>query len=117
MPRTKGGFKTRRQHKKIIKLAKSYRGTRNRLFKRAQEAVVRAGEHAFSGRKKRRRDLRRLWIMRLNAALGSHGIKYSRFVAAAKKANVTLNRKILSELAISNPKDFEKVVETVKSKL
>ncbi len=117
MPRVKGGFRTRRIHKKVLKLAKGYRGTRNRLFKRANEAVVRAGEHAFEGRKQRKRDFRRLWIARINAALSKDKIMYSRFIAGLKKAKIDLNRKTLSEMAISDPKAFEGVVTTVKKYL
>lgn len=115
MPRAKGGFKTRRSHKKVIKLAKGYRGSRNSLFKRANEAVIRAGEHAFAGRKIRRRDLRSLWIARINGALSSHNINYSVFMHGLKKANIDLNRKVLSELAISDPKAFEQIVIKVKT--
>ncbi len=114
MPRAKGGFKTKRKHNKVLSLAKGYRGTRNRLFKRANEAVLRAGEHAFAGRKIKRRDLRRLWIVRINAALMPFDIKYSRFINALKKANIDLDRKVLSDMAITDPKSFEKVVEKAK---
>jgi len=117
MPRVKGGFRTRRIHKKVLKLAKGYRGSRNRLFKRANEAVVRAGEHAFEGRKQRKRDFRRLWIARINSALSKDEIMYSRFIAGLKKAKIDLNRKTLSEMAIHEPKAFEAVVLTVKKYL
>jgi large subunit ribosomal protein L20 len=114
MPRVKGGFRTRRTHKKILKLAKGYRGSRNRLFKRANEAVVRAGEHAFEGRKQRKRNLRTLWISRLSSVLSTHGINYSRFIFGLNKAEITLDRKSLSEMAINDPKAFEEVVAKVK---
>lgn len=114
MPRVKGGFRTRRTHKKILKMTKGYRGTRNRLFKRANEAVLRAGEHAFAGRKKRKRDMRRLWISRINGALTPYDIKYSRFIDALNKANITLNRKMLSEIAISDATAFETIVKKAK---
>jgi large subunit ribosomal protein L20 len=114
MPRVKGGFRTRRTHKKILRLAKGYRGTRNRLFKRANEAVVRAGEHAFEGRKQRKRDFRKLWISRINAALSSQGLMYSRFIHGLKRASITLDRKTLSEMAINDPKAFESIVIKVK---
>lgn len=117
MPRVKGGFKQRRKHIKILKLTKGMRMSRNRLFKRAHEAVIRMGEHAFEGRKQRKRDLRRLWISRINSALTKYGIKYSRFVAALKKSNLEINRKMLAELAIKDFAAFEKVVETVKKSL
>ncbi len=115
MPRVKGGPRAHAKHKKILKLAKGYRGTRSKLFKRANEAVLRAGEHAFAGRKQRRRDLRRLWITRISAALTNNKLNYSRFVAGLKKANISLNRKMLSELAIADPKAFEEVVNKVNS--
>lgn len=115
MPRVKGGLRTHARHKKIIKLAKGYRMSRSTLFKRAQEAVLRAGEHAFAGRKKRKRDMRALWIARLNSALSNYGILYSRFIAGLKKSNIELDRKSLSEMAIHNPTHFEEVVNKVKS--
>ena len=117
MPRVKGGFRTRRQHKKVIGLAKGYRMSRHLIFTRANQAVLRAGEHAFAGRAKRRRDLRQLWIVRLNAGLDKFGIKYSRFIPALKRANVELNRKMLSELAVKDFGAFEKVVGLVKPHL
>ena len=114
MPRSTAGVRTRRRHKKVIKLAKGYRGSRSKLYKRANEAVIRAGEHAFHGRKKRRRDMRRLWITRISGALTKYDINYSRFIAGLKKANIDLNRKMLSELAINDPQAFEQVVSKAK---
>ena len=114
MARVKGGPRAHAKHKKILKLAKGYRGTRSKLIRRAKEGVIRAGEHAFEGRKQRKRDMRRLWISRINAALTKYDMKYSRFIAALKRTNVELNRKTLSEMAINNPNDFEKVVNAVK---
>ena len=114
MPRAKGGNKTRKRHKKVIKQAKGYRGTRSKLYKRANEAVLRAGEHAFAGRRKRRRDLRRLWITRINAALTPYDINYSRFIKALKDADIQLDRKTLADLAVRDPKAFEQVVAEAK---
>lgn len=114
MPRAKGGTRTRSKHKKVLKLSKGYRGTRNRLFKRAQEGVIRAGEHAFEGRRQRKRDMRRLWITRISGALVNYDIKYSRFISALKRENVELNRKTLAEMAINDPKAFEKIVTSLK---
>jgi large subunit ribosomal protein L20 len=111
MPRVKGGTQSRQKHKKVLKLAKGYRGTRNRLYKRAAEATVRAGEHAFFGRKQKRRDLRRLWISRLSGALSQYEINYSRFINALAKAEIKLDRKTLSEMAISDPKAFGEIVK------
>jgi large subunit ribosomal protein L20 len=115
MPRVKGGVKSHRKHKKIIKLAKGYRGSRSTLYKRAAEAVRRVHEHEFAGRRQKRRDLRRLWIARINGALFDLNIKYSRFIDALKKADITLDRKTLSEMAINDPKGFTEVVNKVKS--
>jgi large subunit ribosomal protein L20 len=117
MARVKGGFRTRRIHKKVLKLAKGYRGTRSKLFKRANQAVIRSGEHAFEGRKQRKRDFRRLWIARINGALKSHDMLYSRFINGLLKAKISLNRKIISEMAISDPKSFATLVEQAKKAL
>jgi large subunit ribosomal protein L20 len=114
MPRVKGGPRARRKHKKILKLAKGYRGSRSKLYKRANEAVLRAGEHAFAGRRKRRRDLRRLWITRINAGLKPHNINYSSFIKGLKDAKIEVNRKILSDLAVKDPKAFEQIVSKAK---
>jgi len=114
MPRVKGGPRARKKHKKIIKMAKGYRGSRSKLYKRANEAVLRSGEHAFAGRKKRRRDLRRLWIIRINAALNQYDISYNQFINSLKTSGIELDRKILSELAVNNPKAFEQVVTKAK---
>ncbi|RJR27379.1 50S ribosomal protein L20 [candidate division WWE3 bacterium] len=115
MPRVKGGPRAHRKHRKIIKLAKGYRGSRNRLYRRASEAVERAVEHSFAGRKQKRRDFRRLWIARINAALTGTDLNYSRFIKGLKTAKIDLNRKTLSEMAINNPKAFEEIVSKVKS--
>lgn len=118
MSRSKGsGVRTRRRHKKILDLAKGYRGTRSKLLKRAHEAVLRAGEHAFEGRKNRKRDMKKLWIVRINAALSKYEIMYSRFMAGLKKAKIDLNRKMLAEMAINDPKGFSEIVEKVKKHL
>lgn len=116
MPRVKGGPRGHRIHKKILKMAKGYRGSRHRLFKRANEAVLRAGKHAFEGRKQRRRDLRKLWIARISGALSDQGIKYSRFVNYLKKSNIELDRKQLAEMAVNDPKGFEKLVKSAGKK-
>ncbi len=117
MPRVKGGFKASRKHKKLLKLAKGYRGTRSKLLKRANEAVLRAGEHAFEGRRKRPGNMRRLWISRINSALTKHEIMYSRFINGLKKSKIELNRKMLSEIAINDPKAFDEIVDRVKKSL
>ncbi len=117
MPRSKGGVRTKRRHKKILKMTKGYRGTRSKLLKRAHEAVLRAGEHAFEGRRNRRRDMRTLWITRISGALAKFEIMYSRFMAGLKKAKIDLNKKMLAEVAINDPKGFEEIVEKVKKVL
>ena len=114
MPRVKGSRKDHRKHKQVLKLTKGFRGSRNRLFKRANEAAVRAGEHAFRGRKQRKRDIRRLWISRISGALSSYDIKYSAFISLLNKADVKINRKMLSDMAISNPAGFKEIVEKVR---
>lgn len=115
--RIKGGPRGHRRKVKLLHLAKGYRGARSKLLKKASEAVIRAGEHAFAGRKKRRRDFRRLWIARLNGALSSEKIMYSRFVAGLKKAGIKLDRKSLAELAYSDMDGFKKVLDIVKPHL
>src|SRR3989344_1836330 len=114
MPRVKGGPRGHQRHKKILDKAKGYRGTRSKLYKRAVDAVKRAGEHAFAGRKQRKRQMRSLWIVRLNGALSSYDVKYSRFIKGLKDADIQMNRKILSDMAIRDPKAFEQIVEKVK---
>lgn len=116
MPRVKTGVVRRRRHKKILKLAKGFRGTNNRLYKRAKEAVLHAGQYAFIGRKLRKRDFRRLWIARISAAVKSidASYNYSRFISDLKKADITLNRKMLSELAIADAAAFKAIVEKVR---
>ncbi|MBD3366400.1 50S ribosomal protein L20 [candidate division WWE3 bacterium] len=114
MPRVKGGPRARKRHKKVLKKAKGYRMTRSKLFKRANEAVMRAGEHAFHGRKEKKRDFRKLWIQRITAALDGTGLNYSRFINLLKKKNITLNRKMLSQLAIIDLEGFSSVVEEVQ---
>jgi large subunit ribosomal protein L20 len=112
--RIKGGPRGHRKKVKVLAQAKGYRGARSKQFRKANEAVVRAGEHAFAGRKIRRRDFRRLWIARINGALSQEGIMYSRFAAGLKKSEIMLDRKSLSELAYSDIGAFKKVVDIVK---
>ena len=114
MTRVKGGPRAHKRHKKVIARAKGYRGSRSKLYRRAQEAVMRAGEHSFAGRKLRKRNMRRLWISRINNALTQYDINYSTFMYELKKSNIDINRKMLSELAIHDPKAFEEIVKTVK---
>lgn len=114
MARVKSGIITKKKHKKVLKLAKGYWMTRHKQFKKAKEAVLHAGEYAYSGRKAKKRDFRRLWIIRLNAAVRSLGIKYSRFIKELKDKKIELDRKILSQIAVEYPKIFQKIVEYAK---
>ena len=113
MSRTKTGVIRRRKHKKILSLTKGYTGTRNRLFRRANEAYIKAGEYAFAGRKKKKQDLKELWIIRLNAALRDRGLNYSTFINLLHKKNIELDRKVLSEIALRYPKAFDHLVKNV----
>lgn len=102
-----------KKHRKILKMAKGYRMSRHKQFKKAMEAVLHAGEYAFAGRKRKKRDFRRLWIIRLNAALRSLGIKYSQFIKKLKDKKVEIDRKILANLAKDKPEIFKKIVEKI----
>lgn len=112
MPRAKGGFKTRRRHKKYLKLAKGYWGARNRLYKIARVAVERSLAFAFHGRKLRKREFRALWIARINAAARALGTTYSKLMGSLIKNNVQIDRKMLAEIAVSDPKTFESIVKS-----
>ncbi|MBN1922084.1 MAG: 50S ribosomal protein L20 [Anaerolineae bacterium] len=112
MVRVKGGIVTRRRHKKLLRLTKGYYGTRRRLFRRANEAMLNAGVYAYRDRRNRRRDLRRLWITRVNAAARLNGISYSKLICALREANIMLDRKMLADLAVNNPAAFAQVVTT-----
>ena len=112
--RVKGGPQGRRRHKKILKITKGQRGTKHRLFRRANEAMLKSLWYATRDRRVRKRDLRKLWIARINAAARLNGTTYSRLVAALKKADIELNRKILSDLAIRDPQAFAAVIAKTK---
>ncbi len=114
MVRIKSGFKTRRKHKKVLKLAKGYWMTRHKQFKKAKEAVLHAGVYAYTGRKDRKHDFRSLWITRLNATLHSLNSTYSKFISHLKGKKIELDRKVLAQIAVEHPKVFEKIVEKVK---
>ncbi len=114
MVRIKGGTTTRRRHKKVLKFAKGYWMTRHKQIKKAKEAVLHAGQYAYVGRKDRKRDFRTLWIIRLNAALDSLGMKYNEFIHKLKEKKVGLDRKVLAQIAVEHPKVFEKIVEKVR---
>ena len=112
--RVKTGTVRRARHKKTLKAAKGYRMTRNRLYKVAHEAELHAGQYAYVGRRNKKRDLRRLWIQRINAALSSKNLKYSQFIHLLEQKNIILNRKILAELAVNDPPVFNFIVSKVK---
>lgn len=117
MPRAKGGPKTRHRRKKRLKLAKGQYGGRSRLFRTATESVDKGLTYAYVGRKDRKGNFRRLWITRLSAAVRNHGLTYSSFIHALKKANVSLDRKILSEMAIRDAVGFEQIIGLAKQHL
>ncbi len=114
MARIKGATMTRKRRKKVLKLAKGYFGSKSRHFKMAKQQVMKSGNYAFIGRKLRKRDFRRLWITRISAACRAEGMNYSTFMNGLKKAGIELNRKMLSELAISDPASFTALVNQVK---
>jgi large subunit ribosomal protein L20 len=115
MPRAKGGSKTRRRRKKVLKQAKGYVGARSRLYRTAAETVLRAGAFAYRDRRQKKRAARGLWIIRINAACRGLGLSYSTFMAGLKRAGVLLDRKILAELAVTDPTAFAKLAETAKA--
>jgi large subunit ribosomal protein L20 len=117
MARVKGALNARKRHKKVLKLAKGYWGSKSRHFKMAKQAVMKSGNYAYIGRKQRKRDFRRLWITRISAGCRMNGVNYSTFMNGLKKAGVTLNRKMLSEIAIADPQGFTALVEKAKAAL
>ena len=114
MARVKNGAVTKARHKKVLKQAKGYFGSKHRLYKTAKEQLMHSGQYAYRDRKQRKRDFRKLWITRINAACRLNGISYSRFIEGLTKAGVEVNRKMLSEIAINDPKTFAKFVELAK---
>ena len=117
MARVKGAMMTRKRRNKILKLAKGYWGSKSKHFKMANQAVMKSGNYAFIGRKQRKRDFRRLWITRISAACHANGINYSQFMNGLKKSGVTLNRKVLSEIAVHDAAAFTALVEQAKKAL
>ena len=117
MARIKGAMMTRKRRKKVLKLAKGYYGAKSKLFRTAKEAVMKSGQYAYIGRKQRKRDFRRLWITRISAAAKINGMNYSTFMNGLKKAGVTLNRKMLAELAVSDAAAFAALAEKAKAAL
>lgn len=115
MARVKRGVASHQKHKKVLKLTKGYVGVRSKLIKRAKESLLHAGEYSFAGRKQRKREMRKLWIVQIGNAVRNEGVSYSKFIAGLKSKNITLDRKIMAELAINHPEDFKQIIETVKS--
>ena len=117
MPRVKTGVTAHRRHKKILKLAKGYRGARSKQFKKANESVMKAGQYAYRDRKVKKREFRRLWIARINAAARISGISYSKLICGLTKAGVAVDRKMMAELAVSDMTAFEKFVDIAKKNI
>lgn len=115
--RVKGGPVTQRRHKKILKMTKGQWGTRSKLFRRANEAMMKSAWYAYRDRRNRRREMRRLWIARINAGSRLNGLSYSRFIHGLKLANVELDRKVLADIAVRDEKAFTEIVETAKQAL
>ena len=117
MAHVKGAMMTRKRRKKTLKLAKGYFGAKSKLFRTAKEAVMKSGQYAYIGRKQKKRDFRRLWITRISAAAKMNGMNYSTFMNGLNKAGITLNRKMLSEIAIADPAAFTALTEKAKEAL
>ena len=117
MPRVKTGVTAHKRHKKILKLAKGYRGARSKQFKKANETVLKAGQYAYRDRKNKKREFRRLWIARINAAARINGISYSRLICGLTKAGVAIDRKMMAELAVSDSAAFSNLVDIAKKNI
>ena len=117
MARIKGGLNAKKKHNRVLKLAKGYRGARSKQYRVAKQSVMRALTESFAGRKQRKRQFRQLWIARINAAARMNGLSYSKFMYGLKLAEVQVNRKMLSEMAINDPEGFAALVEVAKGKL
>lgn len=117
MPRVKGGYTSRRRHKKILKLARGYFGSKHRLFRTANAQVMKSLMYAYRDRRQCKRDFRKLWITRINAAARMNGLSYSRFMFGLKKAGIDINRKMLAELAVNDQKSFNELAELAKGKV
>lgn len=115
MARIKGATMTRKRRNKVLKLAKGYYGSKSKLFKTAKQAVMKSGQYAYIGRKQKKRNFRRIWITRISAAAQMNGMNYSTFINGLKKADIHLNRKMLSEIAIADPEAFTALVDKAKA--
>lgn len=114
MARVKRGVNAKKRHNNILKQAKGYFGAKSKLFRTANQAVMKSLNYSYIGRKQRKRDFRKLWITRINAAARINGMSYSKFISGLKKANININRKMLSEMAINDPEGFAKLVQIAK---
>ena len=117
MARIKGATMTRKRRNKVLKMAKGYYGSKSKLFRTAKQAVMKSGQYAYIGRKQKKRDLRRLWITRISAAAKMNGMNYSSFINGLNKAGITLNRKMLAEIAVSDAAAFTALTEKAKEAL
>ena len=117
MARVKGGMNAKKKHNRTLKLAKGYRGARSKQYRVAKQSVMRALTSSYAGRKQKKRQYRQLWIARINAAARMNGLSYSKFMYGLKLAGVEINRKVLADLAVSDPEGFASLVETAKAKL
>lgn len=115
--RVKGGVNKIKKRRKVLKLAKGYRGSKSTLYRVAREQVMKSGQYAWVGRRLKKRDFRKLWIARINASARANGLSYSRMMDGLKKANITINRKILADMAVANPGDFAILAEKAKKAL
>jgi large subunit ribosomal protein L20 len=117
MARIKGGLNAKKRHNRTLKLAKGYRGARSKQYRVAKQSVMRALATAYAGRKERKRQFRRLWIARINAACRMNGLSYSKFMYGLKLANIDLNRKVLADMAVNDAEGFASLAETAKAKI
>ena len=117
MARVKGGMNAKKKHNRVLKLAKGYRGARSKQYRVAKQTVIKALSTAYAGRKQKKRQFRRLWIARINAAARMNGLSYSKFMYGLKLSDIDLNRKVLSDMAVSDPEGFAALCETAKSKV
>ena len=117
MARVKGGLNAKKRHKRVLKLAKGYRGARSKQYRIAKQSVMRALTSAYAGRKQRKRQMRQLWIARINAAARMNGLSYSKFMFGLKTAGIEMNRKMLAEIAVNDAAAFTKLAETAKANL
>ena len=117
MPRVKRGVTARARHKKVLALAKGFRGRRKNVFRIAKQAVMKAGQYAYRDRRAKKREFRRLWIARINAGSRALGLTYSKFIAGIKKASIEIDRKVLADMAVNDPAAFASIVEMAKAQL